>query len=172
VGDELRFRAAVPEDAPRLAACVVEGFETYREFAPASWRHPTVEEGTADIERGLRRPGAWSVLAESGDELAGHVAVVPAAAARRPVADPRLAHLWQLFVRRPWWGTGLAVRLHAAAVAAVSARGFTAIRLYTPAEQHRARRFYEREGWEIAGAPQLDPDFGLEIVEYRLRLPR
>jgi GNAT superfamily N-acetyltransferase len=170
VGNELRFRAAVPEDAPRMAACVIEGFEGYREFAPASWAHPTVADETANIERGLGRPGVWSLLAEDGDELAGHVSVIPAAEARRPVADPGLAHLWQLFVRRPWWGTGLALQLLDAAIAAVTARGFTAMRLYTPAEQHRARRFYEREGWHVAGPPKLDREFGLEIVEYRIGL--
>jgi GNAT superfamily N-acetyltransferase len=95
--------------------------------------------------------------------------MIPAATARHPVADPRLAHLWQLFVAHEWWGSGLATRLHGLATEAASTRGFTAMRLFTPADQARARRFYEREGWRIAAAPE-DDEIGFAVVEYRLDL--
>jgi GNAT superfamily N-acetyltransferase len=72
-----------------------------------------------------------------------------------------------LFVRAPWWGTGLASRLHGEACAAALSRGFTTMRLFTPAEQGRARRFYEREGWRLAEGPYADTELGLSIVEYR-----
>ena len=68
------------------------------------------------------------------------------------IDDPGLVHFRQLFVTRGHWGTGLARRLHAAAIDEARARGFTAMRLFTPGGQERARRFYEREGW-CAGAP-------------------
>ena len=82
---------------------------------------------------------------------------------------PGVAHFWQLFVRAPWWGTGLATELHAAAVAEAAHRGFAAMRLFTPAGQARARRFYEREGW-TGGAPFDDDTFGMPLVEYRREL--
>jgi hypothetical protein len=50
---------------------------------------------------------------------------------------------------------------------AAIARGFTAMRLFTPADQARARRFYEREGWTVAGAPFTHEDLHLSMVEYR-----
>ena len=75
-----------------------------------------------------------------------------------------------LFVRSPWWGSGLAARLNADACAAAAGRGFAAMRLFTPAQQPRARRFYEREGWTLSPPPQHDAQLGLEIVEYRKTL--
>jgi hypothetical protein len=43
------------------------------------------------------------------------------------------------------------------------------MRLYTPADQARARRFYEREGWRIAATVD-DNEIGFRVVEYRLDL--
>ena len=72
-----------------------------------------------------------------------------------------------LFVTREHWGTGLARRLHAAAIDEARARGFTGMRLFTPGGQQRARRFYEREGWSLARPPPFDEPLGLEIAECR-----
>ena len=87
-----------------------------------------------------------------------------------PVGDPRLAHFRQLFVARAHWGSGLATRLHAAAIDEARARGFASMRLFTPGGQARARRFYEREGWSLARPPAFDERIGLEIAEYRRAL--
>jgi GNAT superfamily N-acetyltransferase len=165
--DELLFRPGTAADAARLAAVLVEGFGTYRAFAPAGWQGPSVEQVATDMATRLERPTTWSELAEQDSEVAGYVALLPAADSRRPVDDPRLAHFWMLFVRAPWWGSGLARRLHSAACEAAVARGFSAMRLFTPAEQARARRFYEREGWSLVDGPNLDEELGLAIVEYR-----
>jgi GNAT superfamily N-acetyltransferase len=169
--DALTFRQATRHDAGRLAAVLVEGFETYRAFAPDDFEVPPAEDVAGDLAQRLETPEVWCELAEQGPHVAGYVSLLPAAVARRPVADPRLAHFWMLFVRAPWWGTGLAHRLHGAACAAATARGYTAMRLFTPARQARARRFYEREGWTLADGPYPDEDLGLEIVEYRRTLP-
>jgi GNAT superfamily N-acetyltransferase len=72
-----------------------------------------------------------------------------------------------LFVRPPWWGSGLATRLNALAVAEAAGRGYTAIRLHTPAGQRRARAFYEREGWSTDGVLVPEPLLGIDLVEYR-----
>ena len=88
------------------------------------------------------------------------------------VEDATLAHLRQLFVRTAHWGSGLATRLHAAAIDEATARGFATMRLFTPAAQARARRFYEREGWALARPPAFEGHIGLEIAEYRRALGR
>jgi GNAT superfamily N-acetyltransferase len=169
--DELAFRPGTPEDAATLAAVLVEGFETYRAFAPPEFALPSVEDVTAMMEPRLGKPTVWSLLGEDASgAVAGYVALLPAAEGRRPDPDPRLMHFWQLFVRAPWWGTGLARRLHSAACAEAASRGFTAMRLFTPAEQARARRFYEREGWRRVDGPYVDEELRLAIVEYRLEL--
>jgi GNAT superfamily N-acetyltransferase len=86
------------------------------------------------------------------------------------VDDPGLAHFWQLFVRQDWWGSGLATRLHADALRSAVQRGFTTMRLHTPAGHGRTRRFYEREKWTVAGDPFHDEAFGMTLVEYRREL--
>jgi len=109
-------------------------------------------------------------MAEDDGELIGQVTIQSTATTRIPVDDPSLAHLRNLFVRRDHWGSGLARELHDAAVAEARRRGFGEIRLFAAAEQARARRFYEREGWVQAGEPAYDPRPDLVMVEYRLAL--
>jgi ribosomal protein S18 acetylase RimI-like enzyme len=88
---------------------------------------------------------------------------------RWPEKLDHLAHLWQLFVRPAFWGTGAATTLMRRALAEAAAQGYAAMRLYTPAEQRRARRFYEREGFAQRGDP-IPSELGFAVVEYRRAL--
>ena len=144
-----------------------EGFESYRSFAPEGWQPPADVRDFIPIAERLAYPEVWAMLAERGAEVAGHVAFAPARSTRWGSPDAGMAHLWQLFVREPYWGTGIASALHREAMAEAARRGFTSIRLYTPSGQARARRFYEREGWTTVGDPFVQEDIGLELVEYR-----
>jgi GrpB-like predicted nucleotidyltransferase (UPF0157 family)/RimJ/RimL family protein N-acetyltransferase len=187
---EFAFCAAGPQDAEQLGRAIAEGFQSYLSFAPAGWTPRSAEEET-ELARGLldsddfccllawaerapaERAGAERVGVErAGAEhvLAGHVGFLPATRAWRGVEDFNLAHLRQLFLAPGYWGTGLARMLHTRALHAARERGFTAIRLFTPTGQARARRFYEREGWTVNGEPFCDPGFGLQLVEYHRSL--
>jgi GNAT superfamily N-acetyltransferase len=161
------LRPAAPADAELIATVMNEGFETYRSFAPPGWAPPDVRDELDEFRGRLADPQVWCLLAEEDGDAAGHVAIMPARIHQHPSDEPGLGHVWQLFVRRPWWGTGLATELHSEAIREATARGFTAMRLFTPAEQARARRFYEREGWTVAGEPADAPDVGFPVVEYR-----
>jgi GNAT superfamily N-acetyltransferase len=165
-GAQLAFRAATPGDTDAIVHTVELAFESYRAFAPDDWEPPLSEhEG---MREHLRDPAVWCQIAESDGAAAGHVALMPAAMhAGWPEPDPGLAHLWQLFVREPFWGSGLAVTLHSAVIEEARARGFARFRLFTPAAQGRARRFYEREGWALSAPPFFDERFGMDIAEYR-----
>jgi GNAT superfamily N-acetyltransferase len=164
------MRLAGPDDAERVASVQLEGFEGYRSFAPPAWDPPDPRDELERARERLGDPDVWCLIAEQDGESAGHVAFMPARIHANPSEEPGLAHLWQLFVREPWWGTGLATALHGEAVREAAARGFTAMRLFTPAGQARARRFYEREGWTAAGEPADAPEFGMPLVEYRLAI--
>jgi GNAT superfamily N-acetyltransferase len=167
----ITIRRATRADADVLAETVRLGFEGYRAWAPRGWDPPAPEVDLARIRADIVKPGVWCVIAEDGAEPAGHVAFTPARTRthpREPIAG--LAHLWMLFVREPWWGSGLATDLLARAVAKAAARGYDAMRLETPAGHARARAFYEREGWSAAGGPEYAPALGLDVVEYRRRL--
>jgi GNAT superfamily N-acetyltransferase len=161
------LRTAVPSDADQIAALLIEGFEGYRSFAPPGWDPPDANAELYRLGDFLGNDEVWCLVAERDGEPAGHVAIMPARLHPRPSGDEGMAHLWQLFVRPRWWGTGLATELHAEALCEASSRGFTAMRLFTPAAQARARRFYEREGWTAASDPIDDADFGMPLVEYR-----
>jgi len=53
------------------------------------------------------------------------------------------------YVLPAWWGTGVADELHEAAVAAGVSR------LWCLEENHRARHFYEKHGWELNGETRV-----------------
>lgn len=161
------LRPAVLRDAERIATVLTEGFDSYRSFAPSGWEPPDPQAELKRLRAFLGNGEVWCLVAEDGGEIAGHVAIMPSRIHSHPSDDGAMAHFWQLFVREPWWGTGVAAALHAEAVREAGARGFTSMRLFTPAAQARARRFYEREGWTPAGAPFDDLDFGMPLVEYR-----
>jgi GNAT superfamily N-acetyltransferase len=161
------LRAGGPADAELMATLLREGFEGYRSFAPPGWEPPDPDALLERIRDYLDSPDVWALIAEQDGAPAGHVAIMPATLHEEPADEPELAHFWQLFVRPPWWGSGLATELHGEAVREAAARGFTAMRLFTPAAQRRARRFYEREGWTVAGEASEAPDIGMPLVEYR-----
>jgi GNAT superfamily N-acetyltransferase len=164
------YRLAGLDDAAAVGAGVAAGFEGYRQFAPPFWRPPSTAAQVEHMRRLLAAGEIWCLLAEHDGSLAGQVSFVPAWAGSEPVDEPQLAHLSGLFVEPRWWGSGLAARLHAAALEEAAARGYTAMRLFTPAGQARARRFYEREGWASAGG-ERDLAGGLPALEYRRGLP-
>lgn len=167
----VELRPLTLDDAEAMAESSRQGFDSFRDWAPPGW-HPPADGVEADrVREGLARPSTWGLLATDGDRVAGHVAFTQAREREEPRADiPGLAHFWQLFVRRDWWGTGLAAELNRRAVAEAAARGYEAMRLLTPAGSARARAFYAREGWSTDGEPIPEPALGLDLVLYRRRL--
>jgi len=159
VAAELTFRDGTVADAAAMAETVGIGFESYRAFAPPGWGPPAFAVEVAAIRSRMLGHDAWALVALDGDEPAGHVALL---------ADPAPAtvYLWQLFVRPAHWGSGVADRLHEAFLEAARARGYERARLKTPLGQARARRFYERQGWETDGLATLDDTLGLELLVY------
>jgi GNAT superfamily N-acetyltransferase len=161
-------RRAAIGDAEAIAETCRLGFASFRAWAGPAYDPPPPALELARIREGLGRPSTWAVLALSGGETAGHVALTQAREREEPRTDiPGLAHLWMLFVRPPWWGSGLAARLNGLAVEQAAERGYAAMRLHTPADHERARAFYEREGWRTDGRRIPEPLLGMDLVEYR-----
>jgi GNAT superfamily N-acetyltransferase len=152
-------RPARPSDAPTMARTMHLGIETYRAFAPGAWA-PHAPPGHLEMltER-LRSRFTWALLAEVAGEPAAHTMLVP------DWQPGGAAYLMQLFVRPPWWGSGLAADLHDRFLAEAAARGYRTARLHTPAGHARARRFYERRGWHASGPPETWID--LPVIAYR-----
>jgi GNAT superfamily N-acetyltransferase len=162
------LREATLEDAETIAETVQLGFASFRAWAGPAFDPPPAALELQRTREGLARPSTWALLAFAGGEPAGHVSLAQAREREEPRPDiPGLAHLWQLFVRPPWWGSGLAARLNALVVEQAAARGYAAMRLHTPAGHERARRFYEREGWTTDGVLLPEPLLGIDLVQYR-----
>jgi GNAT superfamily N-acetyltransferase len=171
VVDGFTYRSARADDVGAMARVVADAFRGYLEFAPAGWEPPGAEVEVEHLEPLMRDPEFWCVVAERDGGVVGHSAFVPARTSRVPEADQGLVHLRALFVDRAWWGSGVAQTLHSMALEEAARRGFETIRLFTPVAHPRARRFYEREGWQsVRELP--DPPLGLPLIEYRRELTR
>jgi GNAT superfamily N-acetyltransferase len=156
------LRRAGAEDAAAITETLAIGFDGYREFAAYGWQPPDVcsDRELARMRARLEASATWAMIAEEDGLVAGHAGFFP---------QPGVwgsAHLWALFVRPPWWGTGLAAELLGRAIEAATAQGYGRMRFYTPREQARARRFYEREGFSATGWEGLEEPLGLVLVEY------
>jgi GNAT superfamily N-acetyltransferase len=145
-----------------MAETLQGGFDGYRGIAPPGWRPPDARSAAevARMRARLGEPSTWAMLAEDGGLVAGHAGYVP-----QP-GVPGSAHLWQLFLRPPWWGSGVAGALLQQATEAAAAEGYGRMRLFTPRDQARARAFYEREGFEHTGWEAFEEAIGLVLVEY------
>jgi GNAT superfamily N-acetyltransferase len=168
VPEPFELRSLDPDHADEMARSVVLGFESYRSWAKPGWDPPRQGVESDHIANRLREGDVWGAMAVLDGEHAGHVTGAPARTrddARTPITG--MAHLWQLFVRPPFWGTGLATRLLALAVDGAAERGFAAMRLFTPAGNARGRAFYEREGWRPHGEAAYEAMLGLDLIEYR-----
>jgi GNAT superfamily N-acetyltransferase len=161
------LRPARAEDAEMMSETLQMGFDGYRDFAPPGWLPPDARSASevARVRARLAEPGTWAMVAEVGELVAGHAGYLP-----QPGVQGS-AHLWQLFVRRPWWGSGIAAALLREAVAAAAGDGYRRMRLFTPRDQTRARAFYEREGFSHTGWEALQEAIGLVLVEYARELP-
>ena len=164
-------RLATPSDARAVSVNIIEGFETYRAWAPADWTPPPVREG--DPERfaaALARTDVWFLVAVTDSEVTGHVALSLSTREDPGPPPPGGVFVWQLFVRPVWHGRGVATELMDAAVAEAIRRGCSNMRLWTPQGAGRARRFYEREGWALTGRAHDRSEFGLPTIEYGLSI--
>jgi GNAT superfamily N-acetyltransferase len=170
--EDLVLRDVGCDDIEELAALVADAFVGYRAFAPADWQPPSAGEQSRVLQHWIADSQFWGELASDQRALIGHATFVPAARhSFRAAPDPTLAHLGHLFVRPRYWGSGVATQLLAHAMTAAGARGFATMRLFVPAGQARARRFYAREGFVAVGEP-FDFGLGLPVFEYRRLLER
>ena len=142
-------RLAQPDDAEALSTLGKETFvETFGHLY-------TPENLAAFLEN--HAPERWA------EQLADPAYAIRVAEAEgRPIAYAKLGppslpftpqghpiELRQLYVLKPWHGCGLAARLMEWTIAEARARGADELYLSVFTDNHRARRFYERYGFEF-----------------------
>lgn len=144
-------RRAGPEDAPAIDAL-------FRESFAATFAHLYAPEDLASFFAGFSVEGwvaelsdpdfAFRVI-EDAQGLAGYCKLGPISLPAAP--EGRAAELRQLYLRDRAKGTGAAQALMDWALATARAGGATELWLSVYIDNHRARRFYERYGFEDRG---------------------
>ena len=163
------IRKATPGDAEAIARVQVETWRAaYAHAVPAGTLAKASVDDRVRLWRGwLGRPGAASTtfVAEADGEVVGFANVGPAA------DDPGLGELYSIYVLPSAWGTGAAAALIERGEEALRDQGFTAAVLNVLADNPRARRFYERQGW--AGGETFRSTFlghEVELARHRKEL--
>jgi GNAT superfamily N-acetyltransferase len=162
----LDVRPGRPEDAAAVAAVHVRTWQAAYEHAFGAERLAVLDEQlprrVERWERILRdEGGVW--VAEDGGRIVGFASIGPER------EDAALGELYAIYVLPEAWGSGAGPALMAEAVPALRA-GYGESVLWVLEDNPRARRFYEREGWEADGARKTDTFLGVEVSEVRYRL--
>jgi len=171
LGRELEIRAPRSGDARPMAALMLTGNSTYREWAPRFWRPPGLERTQAQWHLRLREDDRWSRLAVDRD--AALVALASWRPAREQGEDgsrvPGVSYVSHLYVHPDRWGEGVARGLLSLAETAMRESDHTRAILWTPTGAP-ARGFYERCGWRLDGREQWSGELRLPMVGYEKHL--
>lgn len=134
----------------------------YRDLFPAGAPSPTLAGLTRDWEAAFEDESFRAFVARDDTGIVGTVAV------RADPAEPRRGELRRLHVLPARWRSGVGGALHDRALAALDAQGRSEARLWVLEHNRRARRFYERRGWElVVGELSSWEPLGVTEVRYR-----
>ena len=145
------YRDAEPADAAALARLFVQSFtETFGQlYKPEDLAAFLSEKDEAGWAEELRDPGLSVRLVEVEGEAVAFAKVGPVSL---PVEPKRPAvELRQFYVLKPWQGKGIAEELMRWVLDTAQAKGAEELYLSVYVDNHRARRFYERYGFEFFG---------------------
>ena len=162
------IRRARPADAAAIADIHVRTWQ-------AAYTHVFGVERLATLDT-AQREQRWRRALETGDQ-AGFVAaqdgvVVGWATVGPSHEDASSGELYGIYVAPEAWGTGAGQALLRAAVDELCAQGYGDALLWVLADNPRARRFYEREGWSLDGRRRTGEHLGIRTDElgYRISL--
>jgi len=118
------------------------------------------------------REAGWRERLDAGMRVwvaAESAAIVGFAAAGASRTEEDAAELYAIYVLPEHWGMGVAHDLMTAVLGWFRAEQYTTAMLWVLADNPRARRFYEREGWRFDGT-RTDVLRGVEVEEARYRI--
>ena len=158
------IRRAEPADARGIA-------EVHTRTWQAAYRHvfPAEVLDSLDVEERVRGwlerieadMAVW--VAETDEGIVGFVAAGPSR------TEDGFGELYAIYVLPEAWGSGAASGLMGAFKDWLADQGYTTAMLWVLADNPRARRFYEREGWRADGE-RVDTIRGVQVEETRYRL--
>lgn len=147
----ITYRDGTPADAEAIASLFARSFtDTFAHlYSPEDLSDFLSGKTAARFAEELCDARFHFRLAEDDGVPAGYVSLGPP---QLPVETPLdTIELKQLYLLKPWHGTGVAVELMEWALTAVRENGARHIQLSVYIDNHRARRFYERYGFAEIG---------------------
>ncbi|MGI5239195.1 N-acetyltransferase family protein [Dactylosporangium sp. CA-139066] len=168
----MRVRCADVTDALAIAVVhVISSRAAYQGLLPQ--RHPDsqdIDQRREVWERILAeadRPRSTTLVADNGDGLVGFADLCPT---RDQDADPlTVGEITAIYLLPAVWGTGVGTLLLTESVNTLGEAGYRQATLWVLETNHRARRFYEANGWQADKAVKQDKTRGVlrTIVRYR-----
>ncbi|MDQ3080304.1 MAG: GNAT family N-acetyltransferase [Pseudomonadota bacterium] len=166
----IAYRSATPDDAAALAKLGADSFrETFGHlYAPADLALFLENHTTAAWEAELRDPAFAVRVAGADGAMIGYAKLGPAKLPFTPPAGS--AELRQLYVLSPWHGAGVSAHLMKWVTDTARTSGATSLFLSVFTDNHRARRFYARFGFEPVGTyafmvgTQADEDIVMRLA--------
>jgi ribosomal protein S18 acetylase RimI-like enzyme len=158
------YRPGRPEDMPGLVDMLTRCDATMAEWAPEGWVPPPSEADAERLAERMLDPDTVVTVAVDADGKPVGFSTF------RPGEQPHRGHISNLFVDPRNWGAGVGRGLLARAEREMRERGWTVGELSTQVLNARARRLYERAGWQDTGGRHPHKDDGLEMAEYEREL--
>jgi GNAT superfamily N-acetyltransferase len=160
----LSVRRAGPADAREIAEVHVRTWQAaYRHAFPAE----VLDNDSVDERERLWSHhldlGVVAWVAEAEGRIVGFVSVGDSR------TETEAGELYAIYVLPEAWGTGAARELMAAAKDWFAQEGYATAMLWVLADNPRAHRFYEREGWRPEET-RLEPHRGIEVEVTLFRL--
>jgi GNAT superfamily N-acetyltransferase len=163
-GVESRPRVARIADIPGIRECYLRSWRAAYDgdLSPDVLNAEAEKRLAFDWSRGISADTSAVFVATDEDVVVGVVQ------ADESLPSPRdRPEITMLYVDPVAWGSGAATELLRAGLRWIGQRGHNEARLRVVEAHHRARRFYEREGWVVD--PDLEPagnDF-FKLIYYR-----
>jgi len=162
-------RAADQNDAHGLAVAHVDTWRaTYVEIMPADFLaglSVSAKESTWRESLKAPQPGVHCWVAELADRIVGFVSFGPS----RDKDGEGVAEIYAMYATPDVWGTGVGRAMMERATGLLRDAGFEMGTLWVLANNPRARRFYERAGWQPDGATKDEEVAGRSLHKLRYR---
>jgi len=138
----------------------------------ASYAHVFGSERLAGLDV-ARRVEGWTRALNAGEPVfvaddEGRVVAFVSVGAASDLDG--IGELYAIYALPAAWGGGAGPALMRAAIDALRDAGYRDAILWVLEDNPRARRFYEREGWDADGGRKEDDFLGVRVAEVRYRI--
>lgn len=171
----IRVRIAAQNDVPAIARIHVQTWQrAYRGMLPDAYLDDLApEQRISRWEQAVAAPDEAMTVLVAEDSATGTILGFCSVCPLRdpfPIDDPfgTVGELYTMYVDGDVQGRGVGRRLIAAAETVMRERGCQSGVLWMLAENHAARAFYERAGWQRDGVTKMVAYGEREVQEIRL----